>query len=173
MNRAGRTKGEKVISSCYFVLAKGGIQNSEMYTGLCKQGIGEYGQIISRPESSSVGKWVKEHEPRRRTEGKLENHSTTKQWIRQSTDKHIDKSKTDKIHAKALAASDTVPQRQPRLWPHSHCGCSLWFTWDGKTGTLWTLLDENNSLVQDKQNSVFKYLKATSSIQGRKATEKR
>jgi len=56
MNREGRKKGEKVISSYYFVLAKGNIQNSEMYTCLCKQGNGEYEQIISRPESSSVGK---------------------------------------------------------------------------------------------------------------------
>ena len=91
----------------------------------------------------------------------LENHSTGKQWIRQTTDKHMDKSKTAKIHATALAASDMMPQRQPRLWPHSHCGCSLWFTRDGKTGALWTLLDENNSLAQDQQNSVFKYLKVS------------
>lgn len=79
MNRGGRKKGEKVISSCYFVLAKGNIQNSEMYTHLCKLGTGEHGQIISRPESSSVGKRVKGQKPERKMEGELENHSTGKQ----------------------------------------------------------------------------------------------
>lgn len=101
-NRGGRKKGEKVISSCYFVLAKGNIQSSETYTGFCKQGTGEYGQILSRTESSSVGKWVKEQEPGRRTKGKLENCSTGKQRIRQNTDKHVGKSKTAKIHARPL-----------------------------------------------------------------------
>lgn len=137
-----RKKREKVISSCYSVLEKGNIQNSEMYTCLCKQGRSYPGQNVylfpSESKSRSQGR-----------EGELKNQSTGKQWFGQNRDKHMDKSKMAK-HVTTLAASDMMPQRQPSLWAHSHCGSRFRFIWDGKRGALWTLQDEN-SLAQHKK----------------------
>lgn len=138
-----RKKRGKVISSCNSVLQKGNIQNSETYTCLCKQGRSYPGQkahlFPSESKSRSQGR-----------EGELKNHSTDKQWLGQNRDKHVDKSRMVK-RVTTLAASDMMPQRQPSLWAHSHCGSRFRFIWDGKTGALWTLQDQN-SLAYTKKH---------------------
>lgn len=81
---------------CYFVLAKGNIKNSEMYTCLCKQGTREHGQFISSLENSSLGEWVKE-QSRSQEKGLRGREKRTaqvsKEWGREQ---HVDKRKSTK-----------------------------------------------------------------------------
>lgn len=95
-----RRGGEQFIFSCYFVLAKGNIQNRITYTCVWTghyKGESYLGQKIHLSES-----WGKQ-EDREKTMGELEIYSRN-----QSLQEHVTYSK---IHTRVLAVSDMMHQR--------------------------------------------------------------